>query len=74
MKSGSSVDPTDLSMIFRLLTFFGYELYAYWQQYYHILILLGLTVIVVHRLQNSRVWASVGSNSRGRTGSGEHGD
>ena len=47
--------------------FFGYELYAYWQQYYHILILLGLTVIVVYRLQNSRVgraWAAIREDER----------
>ena len=46
---------------------FGYELYAYWQQYYHILILLGLTIIVVHRLQNSRVgraWAAIREDER----------
>ena len=48
-------------------TFFGYELYAYWQQYYHILILLALTVIVVYRLQNSRVgraWAAIREDER----------
>lgn len=46
---------------------FGYELYAYWQQYYHILILLALTVIVVYRLQNSRVgraWAAIREDER----------
>ena len=46
---------------------FGYELYAYWQQYYHILILLGLAIIVVHRLQNSRVgraWAAIREDER----------
>ena len=46
---------------------FGYKLYAYWQQYYHILILLALTVIVVHRLQNSRVgraWAAIREDER----------
>ena len=46
---------------------FGYELYAYWHQYYHILILLALTVIVVYRLQNSRVgraWAAIREDER----------
>ena len=46
---------------------FGYELYAYWQQYYHILVLLALTIIVVHRLQNSRVgraWAAIREDER----------
>lgn len=33
----------------------GIELYQYWQQYYHILILLLVTLIVVYRLQFSRV-------------------
>ena len=48
-------------------TLFGYELDARWQQYYHILILLALTVIVVHRLQNSRVgraWAAIREDER----------
>lgn len=46
---------------------FGFKLYAYWQQYYHILILLALTIIVVHRLQNSRVgraWAAIREDER----------
>ncbi|RKU05718.1 branched-chain amino acid ABC transporter permease [Candidatus Poribacteria bacterium] len=46
---------------------FGYELYAYWQQYYHILILLGITIIVVYRLQHSRVgraWAAIREDER----------
>ena len=41
---------------------FGYELYALWQQYYHILILLLFTVTVAYRLYNSRVgraWAAI---------------
>ena len=36
-------------------TLFGYELWRYWQQYYHILILLILTLLVVYRLHNSRI-------------------
>ena len=47
-------------------TFFGYKL-EYWQQYYHILILLALTVIVVYRLQHSRVgraWAAIREDER----------
>ena len=46
---------------------FGLELYKYWQQYYHILILLGLTVVVVYRLQHSRVgraWAAIREDER----------
>ncbi len=34
---------------------FGIELTQYWQQYYHILILLILTLIAVYRLQFSRI-------------------
>ena len=48
-------------------TLFGYELYEYWQQYYHILILLGLTILVVYRLQHSRVgraWAAIREDER----------
>ncbi|MBI1930576.1 branched-chain amino acid ABC transporter permease [Candidatus Poribacteria bacterium] len=48
-------------------TLFGYELYQYWQQYYHILILLILTIVVVYRLQNSRVgraWAAIREDER----------
>jgi branched-chain amino acid transport system permease protein len=44
-----------------------YELYAYWQQYYHILILLLLTVLVTYRLHNSRVgraWAAIRADER----------
>jgi branched-chain amino acid transport system permease protein len=48
-------------------TLFGHELYQYWQQYYHILILLILTIVVVYRLQNSRVgraWAAIREDER----------
>ncbi len=48
-------------------TLFGHELYKYWQQYYHILILLILTIIAVYRLQNSRVgraWAAIREDER----------
>ena len=48
-------------------TLLGYELYERWQQYYHILILLGLTIIVVYRLQHSRVgraWAAIREDER----------
>jgi branched-chain amino acid transport system permease protein len=48
-------------------TIFGHELYQYWEQYYHILILLGLTIVVVYRLQNSRVgraWAAIREDER----------
>lgn len=46
---------------------FGYELYKYWHQYYHILILLVLTIVVVYRLQHSRVgraWAAIREDER----------
>ena len=46
---------------------FGHELYQYWHQYYHILILLVLTIVVVYRLQNSRVgraWAAIREDER----------
>ena len=46
---------------------FGHELYKYWQQYYHILILLILTIIAVYRLQNSRVgraWVAIREDER----------
>ena len=46
---------------------FGHQLNKYWQQYYHILILLVLTIVVVHRLQHSRVgraWAAIREDER----------
>ena len=48
-------------------TLFGHELYQYWQQYYHILILLILAMVVAYRLQNSRVgraWAAIREDER----------
>ena len=48
-------------------TLLGHELYQYWQQYYHILFLLILTIVVVYRLQNSRVgraWAAIREDER----------
>ena len=41
---------------------FGYQFYYNWQHYYHILILLSFTILVVYRLRNSRIgraWAAI---------------
>ena len=49
-------------------TFFGYELYAYWQQYYHIPDLVGSYSYRCVSFAEFACWTSVGSNSRGRAG------